>query len=213
MGSRERCCGMGPCAAYPDPVMPHKPRGAMTDGPARPPRFPFVAAILCAACLGAVAWTWMRYSYAWGMTPAQLAGGWYVPDRLPGIPGNTEDRAFVGVYVRLSGFLNPDSRSPYSPDTWVWASRAGGHGVSANNGHDLRPGPGGQVTVYGRVSVYAVRWSEGYRAQYVVDNHSSRFTGASIAGLVVGAMGVFVFTVALRHWLGDRRRFREEARA
>ena len=34
----------------------------------------------------------------------------------------------------------------------------------------------------------------------------SRFTGASIAGLVVGAMGVFVFTAALRHWLNERRR-------
>jgi len=42
---------------------------------------------------------------------------------------------------------------------------------------------------------------------------ASRFTGASIAGLVVGAMGVFVFTVALRHWLGERRKFEEEARA
>jgi hypothetical protein len=41
----------------------------------------------------------------------------------------------------------------------------------------------------------------------------SRFTGASVAGLVVGAMGAFVFAVALRHWLGERRRFREAARA
>ncbi len=39
----------------------------------------------------------------------------------------------------------------------------------------------------------------------VVDTTASRFTGASIAGLVVGAMGVFVFAVALRHWLGERR--------
>ena len=46
-----------------------------------------------------------------------------------------------------------------------------------------------------------------------LDTTASRFTGASIAGLVVGAMGVFVFNVALRHWLGQRRRFREEARA
>ncbi len=36
-----------------------------------------------------------------------------------------------------------------------------------------------------------------------------RFHVASIAGLVVGAMGVFVFSVALRHWLWERRRFRE----
>jgi hypothetical protein len=46
-----------------------------------------------------------------------------------------------------------------------------------------------------------------------VDTTASRWHGASIAGLVVGAMGVFVFTVALRHWLGERRRFREDARA
>lgn len=47
----------------------------------------------------------------------------------------------------------------------------------------------------------------------VVDITASRLHGASIAGLVVGAMGVFVFTVALRHWLRERRRFREEAGA
>jgi hypothetical protein len=29
--------------------------------------------------------------------------------------------------------------------------------------------------------------------------------------LVVGAMGVFVFALALRHWLGERRKFRQEA--
>jgi hypothetical protein len=36
-------------------------------------------------------------------------------------------------------------------------------------------------------------------------------TGASIAGLVVGVMGVFVFAAALRHWLNRRRAFRVEA--
>jgi hypothetical protein len=44
-----------------------------------------------------------------------------------------------------------------------------------------------------------------------VNENASRLHGASIAGLVVGAMGVFVFTVALRHWLGERSRFREGA--
>jgi hypothetical protein len=33
----------------------------------------------------------------------------------------------------------------------------------------------------------------------------SRYQSASIAGLVVGAMGVFVPAVALGHWLGERR--------
>ena len=75
----------------------------------RPPRFPYVAALLCAACIGAAAWTWMR------------AG-----ERL-------EDD---GAVLR-----------------------------------DLR-------------------------ASVV------RFVAA---GLVVGAMGVFVFTMALRHWLAERK--------
>ena len=46
-----------------------------------------------------------------------------------------------------------------------------------------------------------------------VGTTSSRFTAPSVVGLIVGAMGVFVFTVALGHWLGERRKFREEARA
>ena len=46
-----------------------------------------------------------------------------------------------------------------------------------------------------------------------INTDRSRFTGASIAGLVVGAMGVFVFAVALRHWLKERRKLREGARA
>ena len=47
----------------------------------------------------------------------------------------------------------------------------------------------------------------------MLDTATPRFHGASIAGLVVGAMGVFVFAVALRHWLGARRESREGARA
>ncbi|MHC4199582.1 MAG: hypothetical protein ACYSU0_06285 [Planctomycetota bacterium] len=42
-----------------------------------------------------------------------------------------------------------------------------------------------------------------------INTDASRFHGATVAGLVVGAMGVFVFTVALRHWQTERRRFRE----
>jgi hypothetical protein len=119
----------------------------MTDDPVKSPRFPFVAALLCAACLGAAVWTWMIYSYAWDVTPANVAD-----DRFPD-----------------------------------WA-----HRYVALRGDEL---------LHGRV----VEYPEGL----AVDTTASRFHGASIAGLVVGAMGVFVFSVALRHWLGERRRFRE----
>jgi hypothetical protein len=39
----------------------------------------------------------------------------------------------------------------------------------------------------------------------VIHTERGRFHPASIAGLVVGAMGVFMFSVALRHWLRERR--------
>jgi hypothetical protein len=38
----------------------------------------------------------------------------------------------------------------------------------------------------------------------VLDTNASRFTGASIAGPVIGVMGVFVYMVALYQWLGQR---------
>ena len=38
---------------------------------------------------------------------------------------------------------------------------------------------------------------------FLVD--ASRFHPASIAGLMVGAMGLFVLTLALGHWLRERR--------
>ncbi|MHC4502659.1 MAG: hypothetical protein ACYTFI_05080 [Planctomycetota bacterium] len=73
--------------------------------------------------------------------------------------------------------------------------------------HVLDPPEIGKVTVFeGRVVPGISMWCD-------IDATASRFHGASIAGLVVGAMGVFVFTVALRHWLRERRAFREEARA
>jgi hypothetical protein len=44
-----------------------------------------------------------------------------------------------------------------------------------------------------------------------IDTTASRFTGATIAGLVVGAMGAFVFGAALGHWLNRRRAFGAQA--
>ena len=38
----------------------------------KPPQFPYVAALLCVGCIGAAVWTWMRYSYAWDVTPSEV---------------------------------------------------------------------------------------------------------------------------------------------
>ncbi len=48
---------------------------------AKPPRFPYVGALLCAACVGTAGCLWMRYSYAWDVSSHihdwQYAAMWY----------------------------------------------------------------------------------------------------------------------------------------
>ncbi len=202
--------------------------------PAKPPRFPFVAALLCAACLGAATWTWMRYSYAWSVTPEQLRGG-----------------DTTGHYLRMSAGV-PRPMRFRTPSTEPWVQPLDGPRAERNFSvtgagfyekgypelvrlHDhsgaifprlfvLRRYPlaTDYRLMYGVTTAFAGRaWNARIHAggtawtedAVVFDATVSRFHGASIAGLVVGAMGVFVFTVAFRHWLGERRKFREEARA
>ncbi len=198
----------------------------MPDDPAKPPRFPYVGALLCAACLGVAVWTWMRYSYSWDVTGEYLYGN-AAAIRVGRWPCRS--------YVRVRGtdacglalnIPNPDyvDYAHLSEDCYGVAFLPRGY-VTHNLYLHVRMPPGTELAAReagefaGRVfarepltSGYDVPPDE--RDAYPgVDTTASRFTGASVAGLVVGAMGVFVFTVALRHWLGERRRFREEARA
>jgi len=53
----------------------------------------------------------------------------------------------------------------------------------------------GRLEIVGRPDYYAIN----------LDTTASRFTGASIAGLVVGAMGCFIFGLYMRTWLGERK--------
>jgi hypothetical protein len=155
----------------------------------RPPRFPYVGALLCAACVGMAGYLWMRYSYAWDVTRLDLEGdnphqarwhdryvrfhlreapfGWHITSKDPRI-----------IMPAYTGYPSLDvERRPELPSCWP------GRAWLCEN----------KVLI---VFLDAGRWHE-----------------ASIAGLVVGAMGVFVFTVAFRHWFGERRKFRGQARA
>jgi hypothetical protein len=172
----------------------------MTDDPVKPPRFPYVAALLCAACVGMAGYTWMRYSYCWDFSIREL-----------------EERKINGLYVRVSGYHNVLlmdidllSESPRDPELRRYTPPY--IAVHFQPGDEFIPGripgyaernDGGRATVRGRTTYRDEQRDDG------IILGESRFTGASIAGLVVGAMGCFVFTVALRHWLGERRRFRE----
>ncbi len=181
----------------------------MLDNPSRLPRFPYVAALLCAACVGAAAWMWMAHSYAWDVTVKDvhyLAGDLYPRD------DDYEDtRQRSGKYVRVRGLV-VSTLSVDKQTRFLYLANAQEPDVQAmvrvRNASELD----GQLEATGRVmKLSGYEWWHGYPP--VVDTTASRFTGASVAGLVVGAMGVFVFAVALRHWLGERSKFREEERA
>ena len=185
----------------------------MPDDPAKLPRFPYIAALLCAACLGAAAWTWMRYSYCWPLSFADVnerenrwLGAW-----------------LEGAYAELTGPPVPFDR----PGTWAHvlcdnpeapavAVTLVGEGSAQVVGQDARCEYRGRL-----FPAYELEDDISPSSQFPdrrqplpiylgLDTTRSRFTGASVAGLVVGAMGVFVLTVALRHWLGERRAWREK---
>ncbi len=149
-------------------------------------RFPYGPALLCLGCLVMCGYTWMRYSYAWSVTPGTLRsektplvgeGRW--PDcayvRVRGI--QTSDRIEDGGVIYLQGYWFPDSQSSprsYSPP----------------------PAPGAPGEWVGRIAMEGVA---------KLDTAASRFYPASVAGLVVGAMGLFVFGLYLRSWFIGRK--------
>ena len=161
------------------------------------PCFPYVAVLLCAACLTAAAWAWMRYSYAWEFSPSQLSeeGNKGLGTRWP-----------HAAYLRVAA-----SQDDYYASTMYDFAR----NITR---YQLTPstGPGSIVYVVGFAPEMDANRNAG--AGYVgrvdgtwLPNHmclhtsASRFAWQSITGLFVGAIGVFVFSVALRHWLRQRK--------
>jgi hypothetical protein len=176
----------------------------------RAPRFPYVAALLCAACVGAAAWTWMRYSYCWRTSPDNL---------LQSIE-REEGQTWAGKYVSLGEEIRTGNALYWSPDESVAGFQLAGHWPTVRLMTPVPPefwkpdGHQHNILIHsakGRVDWFYKDNGEPQHFVLVVDARASRFHGASIFGLVVGAMGVFVFTIALRHWLGERRKLREEA--
>ena len=192
----------------------------MSDDPTKPPRFPYVAALLCAACVGAAAWTWMRYSYCWSFPDTYLPmGGLWMPTHDPKEQLLMEDR-----FICLEG---PWRLAHAQRVVFTLSRRRAGLGNAVSDGNGPKPIRSIQVLlddaaqpigrplpVRGRV-LYNFTYRHDVHPEYlrvifdgpIIDTTASRFTGASIAGLVVGAMGVFVFAVALRHWLNQRGAF------
>jgi hypothetical protein len=143
----------------------------------------------------------MRYSYAWDVTPQEVYDGFNAGDQ----------RGWQARYVLME--LNAPLRDALSGDDEVvsfLADEKRGVIVFVRGTFHMEENRSDPAEVhgplYGRVIRYAVTMVQ-------MDTLTSRFHPASIAGLVVGAMGAFVFAAALRHWLGERGRFRGEASA
>ncbi|MHC4247894.1 MAG: hypothetical protein ACYS9X_02075 [Planctomycetota bacterium] len=183
-------------------------------GPFR--RFPWVQLLFCLACLAMAAWTWMRYTYCWDVTVEQLLARteqtcyhrWpahsYISIRgmptfadhpdgnsyLNGINGLAEPAAHVGI--NGTNIVDPGS----CPEVMTFIGR-----VTGGFAYPLLPDDAAYT-----VAPTLTHHPDGpYRGYPAVDPHARRPAAETIAGLVVGAMGCFVFGLYLRRWLGERK--------
>ena len=178
------------------------------EGIGKPPRFPYVAAVLCAACVGAAGWTSMRCSYAWDVTPEDFWEKDLVEINGRFVPQTTDGR-YDGRYVRAHGIVS-DSGTHIA---YGWLPRIQAFGEWGYVNIEL-PGKDSLIQYVDRSGAIDGRLCSGFGVAGwpTIDMNASRLTWRSITGLVVGAMGVFVFAVYLRHWLKERRASGEQAR-
>ncbi|MHC4250001.1 MAG: hypothetical protein ACYS9X_12810 [Planctomycetota bacterium] len=179
-----------------------------TESTSLPHRFPWAQAAFCAACLGMAIWCWTRYSCA--RRPAIKA---LFRVQASGHP----TLVWADRYVVLRGKVLQDITVPYGGreqgERWLWVG-------SADAALPVRMPVSGPVPVIGsdeafagRVSMSEFRYIPAYY-DYLpsevplpeLDATRSRWHPASIAGLAVGAMGVFIFALYLRRWLRRRGR-------
>jgi hypothetical protein len=183
-----------------------------TSSPFR--RFPWIQFVFCLACLTMTAWTWMRYSYCWGVTipcVKEGMGPWKTTFGEEGFRGDTR-RWPLDAYVTVQGRAgNTDGPSEGTVGF-----------VTLKDPLDIRQRLsvkvprltayryGDRLRVTGRMSLAGdvQRALAGLEPFYVfsqLDTTASRFHPTSIAGLVVGAMGCFIFGLYLRSWLRERK--------
>ena len=197
--------------------------------PVRSPfrRFPWVQLVFCIGCLTMTAWTWMRYSYCWDFKPAelhrlQMQGSW---------AGNSDYRWPWDAYAAVSGdpgvlggepgvldgeqnFVARILADPRHSSLVVMVEP---HSYEFLHSVGPLPGEGGsyvlfpfgsepgQMCRFGEATItYTGRLHNRHQSEIMLYASASRFTGASVAGLLVGAMGAFIFGLYLRRWLVER---------
>jgi hypothetical protein len=148
----------------------------------------------------------MRYSYAWEITPADIAQA-----KLPEAYNNGEwpyGRRYVCLEGVLRVYNSGDLGNGYSLEGAEFTPTGGQpflvllakRGIPNDERKRWVPGRlwmdvDGRVGLDARVFGYSFNFEVG----------SARLTGESIAGLVVAAMGVFVFGLYLRSYMAQRK--------
>jgi hypothetical protein len=169
-------------------------------------RFPWVQLAFCLACLAMAAWTWMRCSYAWDVTPEDITEMVFDGTSWLALRKPPEESPFYGRYVILRGRIFeetatwPEGSLTHLGLVWSYGDPPASVGVSLRADHGLRPRT--PLAIAGRVGRLGA--GDSY-AKICVDAQASRFHPESIAGLIVGAMGCFIFSLYLRRWLRERR--------
>jgi len=153
-------------------------------------RFPSIQFVFCLACLGMASYTWMRFSYMWDFqsellrqqarVPTAGEAGWPCQAFIRILPaGIRQEHQFLGPVIGVRRHM-PDGRDVYT----VYS--------------DMAP-------VVGRYKRTDDPGLFPLAMPHYMDTAASRFHPGSVAGLVVGAMGAFIFGLYLRGWFRERK--------
>jgi hypothetical protein len=108
-----------------------------------------------------------------------------------------------------SVLYDPATGKPFAGIRFVGHSADSDSWVTDSTGRHIRfergPGYALHANVETTFSGRELGESTGTTVRDFLDTTASRFHPASIAGLVVGAMGVFIFGLYLRRWLVERK--------
>jgi hypothetical protein len=185
-------------------------------------RFPWIQLVFCLACLSMTGWTWMRYSYCWPIHVREIARSEWRSEAGPSLSSSHLDRfvevkAIVYAVGRIEGEYGGSvvsGRVTPSRYTWLafeWPGRVTSRGMAILELSTAPPERGSLATVRGRVDAQEeMARDRGFDICYFLDGTRGRWHPASIAGLVVGAMGCFIFGLYLRAWLRERKALASE---
>jgi hypothetical protein len=178
-------------------------------------RFPWIQLVFCVACLSMVAWTWMRFSYAHNITTSALETTELSTEPVEPISflltqkeDGSEEKVFILPNISLIGHyveLHADGSGSLPATAMIKMESSPGfvHTTQLRRGTLTK---GRVIWIRFNPPVNPCWGDSPYGKPCLgINTLASRFHGASIAGLVIGVMGCFIFGLYLRSWLRERK--------